>query len=161
MGQSPYIGRLYLDLNEYEEASQAYKNAADLKPDEFGYSCGESLYFMRKFEEALPWMQASVKPNENNPIKWIYLGDCQAYTGHVADGERSYHKAIELDKDGKYPKSRFELGGLYWNNRHIEKAIKVWGDAVERFPDYPDVKQVRNILRGTKFESLITWPSTP
>lgn len=155
-----YIGRLYLDLNEYEAASQAYKNAADLKPDEFGYSYGESLYFLRKFKEALPWIEASVKQDELNPIKWTYLGDCQGYSGHIDDAERSYLKAIELDEEGKYPKSRFELGGLYWNKRDILEAVKVWGDAVERFPDYPDVKQVRDILRGTKFESLITWPSS-
>jgi len=156
-----YIGRLYENLGELVESAESYKKAADRNPEEFGYMYGESLAFLRKFEEALPWIEAGVKQDEKKAIRWSRLGICQFNVGEIKEAEKSYLKAIELDSDGRYPEPRFNLGGLYWNKEDIINALKVWGEAVERFPDYPDVRQVREILTGAKLDHLIEWPNTP
>jgi tetratricopeptide (TPR) repeat protein len=155
-----YIGRLYVDLNDEQEAASAFKHAAELKPDEFGYMYGESLGFLRRFEEALPWIETGVRQEKNNPMRWSRLGVSQFNLGDIDKAEGSYLKAIELDSKGEFAEPRFELGGLYWTKGDIYEAIKVWGNAVEAYPDSPYVPRVRDILKGTKFENLITWPST-
>ena len=44
---------------------------------------------------------------------------------------------------GFYGLALFSLGGIYWNHGPGEEALRIWSDAIERFPEH----ELADVLR--------------
>jgi len=138
------IGHLYQNQGNWLEAEKWYRQAANQNPAAFGYCFGVCLIFLRKYEEALPWVRKAAEKHQPDAKSWFQVALCLGELGRINEAITTYHKAISLDPD--YPQAWFNLGGLYWNDGNREQAKITWAEAKARFPGHPLGEQVDKLL---------------
>ncbi len=77
-------------------------------------------------------------------MSWFQVAQARLGVGDIEGSIFAYEKAIELDKD--YDLAWFNLGGVCWNNKHTEKAIEIWREAVLRFPNHNIANELKKKL---------------
>jgi tetratricopeptide (TPR) repeat protein len=138
------IGHLYQNKDNWTEAENWYRQAAQKNPGAFGYCFGVSLIFLGRHEEALPWVREAAEKHQPDAKSWFQVAVCLEKLGRIDESAVAYQKAISLDSD--YPEAWFNLGGLHWNVGNHEQALAVWSEAKARFPEHPLGRQVDKLL---------------
>lgn len=91
----------HLKTNQWAKGAECFGEILKLKPDHpnanhfFGVSMGR----LKRFDEALPWMEKSIKLSPRIPEYHHNLGATLRALGRFEDAERSYRKALELKPD--------------------------------------------------------------
>ena len=136
------IGYFAQDDGDWQEAEHAYRKAYEIEPERYGYCLGTALNFLRRYEEALPILLPQAEKYLADAMSWFQVARAREGVGeNLEDCISAYEKAIELDND--YDLAWFNLGGVYWNARQIEKAAEVWEEAVRRFPNHEMAEKLR------------------
>ena len=138
------IGHLYQEQGNWPEAEKWYRQAADQNPVAFGHCFGVSLIYLKRYEEALPWVRKAAEKHQPDAKSWFQVALCLGKLGRINEAVTIYQKAISLDPD--YPEAWFNLGGLYWNEGNREQAKITWAEAKARFPGHPLGEQVDKLL---------------
>lgn len=130
------LGLCYEHLDNNKEAKQYYKRVIDINPKHMRVYGRYSILLKEEgqYNEALKLMNKQI---ELNPISFYYIhrGILNRYT-------RNYHSAVSDFKEAiKYePENDFcyrQLGLIYEQHRHFEKAIEQYDKAIE-FDDGED-----------------------
>jgi len=140
------VGHLYQDRNNYKKAERAFRKAASKSLKDFGYCLGVSLILLGKYQEALKYVLDAAEKYQPDELSWFQVAHCYDKLGIFDKAEESYMKSIELNND--YPEAYFNLGGLYWNNNIIDKAIITWRIALEKFPTHELCSQAKGLLNS-------------
>ena len=140
------LGHVYMDSGEFEQAESAFRLAADQDGPSFGYCLGVSLIELGRYAEALPLVKAAAEKHQPDAKSWGQVALCHDRLGDKPKAIECYERAIELDPD--YALGWFNLGGMHWNDRNIEKAVSVWREALARFPDHELADDVRSRLKS-------------
>ncbi len=140
------IGHLYQEQFNWQEAEKAYRQAAQMNPNQFGYCFGVSLIFLKRYEEALPWVLEAAQKHQPDAKSWFQVGVCKEKLGNFVEAVEAYEKAIQLDPN--YPEPLFNLGGLYWNKGNISEGKATWEKALAKFPEHELCKRVRDCLKA-------------
>lgn len=119
---------------DWEQAELQYRKAYSLEPDRYGYCLGTALNFSKRFEEALPILLEQATTHQPDALSWFQVAIAQEGIGDIPSCKESYQRAISLDPE--YDLAMFNLGGIYWNHGPKAEAIRIWSDAVERFPNH-------------------------
>lgn len=137
------IGHVWQDEDNWEKAAEAYEHAA--RGDaEHGYCYGYALAELHQYEKALPWALAAAQEHQRDGKSWALVATCFTELAQHDEAIAAYKKAMEVDPD--YHPTWFNLGGLYWNRRRIRDAAEQWIDALKRFPDVAEARQVKELL---------------
>ncbi|MCI5124409.1 MAG: tetratricopeptide repeat protein, partial [Candidatus Electrothrix sp. AR5] len=136
------IGHFAQDDGDRNEAEQAYRKAYELEPERYGYCLGTALNFLGRYSEALPILLFQAEEHLSDAMSWFQVAVARNGAGEdLQDCISAYEKAIELDND--YDLAWFNLGGIYWNAKQIDKAVETWQEAVRRFPNHELVAKLR------------------
>ncbi len=130
----------------WEQAEQHYRKAYSLEPDRYGYCLGTALNFLKRFDEALPILLDQATTHQPDAQSWFQVAISQEGTGDVASCQRSYKRALSLDPE--YDIAMFNLAGTYWNHGPRSEAIRLWSDALKRFPSHSSSSQIRREFPG-------------
>jgi tetratricopeptide (TPR) repeat protein len=125
----------------WEQAEKKYRLAYVLEPDRYGYCLGTALNFRKRFDEALPILLEQANIHKPDALSWFQVATAQEGIGDINGCEESLRRALTLDPD--YDLAMFNLGGLYWNHGPKTEAIRVWTDALKRFPSHPEAEKLR------------------
>ncbi|MEZ6104426.1 MAG: DUF4365 domain-containing protein [Pirellulaceae bacterium] len=126
---------------DWEQAEQQYRKAYSLEPERFGYCLGTALNFLKRFEEALPILLDQATTHHPDALSWFQVAIAQEGVGNIEGCKDSYRRALNLDPE--YEFAMFNLGGIYWNHGPRGEAIRVWSDALRRFPSHPLSEKLR------------------
>ena len=135
------LGHWAQDEGDWDEAERCYRKAYDLAGGHFGYCLGTALNFLGRFEECRPIMIKQAERLQPDAMSWFQLGVANGNTGRTSEAVTAYEKAIALDPD--YDVAMFNLGGVHWNNGDLVAAMRVWRQAIDRFPDHALVADIR------------------
>lgn len=120
--------------NNWNEAEFSYRKAYELEPEQYGYCLGTALNFLGRFQEAYPILLEQAEHHLPDAKSWFQLAiACEGNYDTVAC-IFAYSKVIALDPG--YDLAWFNLGGAYWNAGANDEAIKLWKEAIERFPEH-------------------------
>ncbi len=125
----------------WEQAEQQYRKAYSLEPHRYGYCLGTALNVLKRFEQALPIVLDQATVHQPDALSWFQVAIAQEGVGDIEGCKESYQRALRLNPD--YDLAMFNLGGIYWNHGPRTEAIRVWSDALMRFPLHPLSKKLR------------------
>ncbi|GAB1260006.1 DUF4365 domain-containing protein [Aurantivibrio plasticivorans] len=131
--------------NDWIEAEANYRKAFDLEPELYGYCLGTALNFLGEFEEAFPILLEQAENHHPDAKSWFQVAVACEGLDDFPGCLFAYHKAIDLDPH--YDLAWFNLGGQYWNLGAEEEAMKIWKEAVTRFPDHDLTKELQQNFR--------------
>ncbi|MCY7297416.1 DUF4365 domain-containing protein [Alteromonas sp. a30] len=118
----------------WEDAEVFYRKAFELDPERYGYCLGTALNFLGQYEKAQPILIKQAEKYCPDAQSWFQVAIASEGLNDIGGCLFAYHKAVVLDPD--YDLAWFNLGGIYWNIGAESDAIKIWKEAVERFPDH-------------------------
>jgi len=119
---------------DWVQAEKAYRKAFQIDPELYGYCFGTALNYLGRYTEALPILVDQAEKHLPDAMSWFQVAVAYDHTGDVERSIEAYLRAIEQDED--YDLAWFNLGGVYWNSEHRVRALSVWREAIERFPDH-------------------------
>jgi tetratricopeptide (TPR) repeat protein len=77
-------------------------------------------------------------------MSWFHVAVAYIGLGRLAEAIDAYERTLALDPN--HALAMFDLGGAYWNLGDREKALEVWSEACERFPEDENVGRVMAML---------------
>ena len=133
----------------WEDAEKCYRKAFDLSPVEYGYCLGTALNFLGLYDEALSMLSEQAKEHQPDGMSWFQVAIAREGIGDTPGCIAAYKRVLNLDND--YDLAWFNLGGVYWNSGKKMEAIRMWKEAVRRFPEHQLASKLRSefsILRN-------------
>lgn len=126
---------------DWEQAEEQYRKAYSLEPGRYGYCLGTALNFLKRFEKALPILLDQATTHQPDALSWFQVAIAQEGIGDIEGCKKSYRRALTLDP--AYDLAMFNLGGVCWNHGPKTEAIRVWKEALARFPSHPLAEKLR------------------
>ncbi|KKL18188.1 hypothetical protein LCGC14_2478020, partial [marine sediment metagenome] len=142
----------------WEQAEEQYRKAYVLEPDRYGYCLGTALNYLKRFDESLPILLEQANIHQPDALSWFQVAIAQEGIGDINGCKESYHRALAMDPD--YDLAMFNLGGVYWNHGPKTEAIRVWKEALTRFPSHPLAEKLRRDFSQVFGEYGAEWPFT-
>ena len=130
-----YLGVIYDDAKQPEEALAAYQKAIELDP-KLTYphnGLGIVYYNQGKLEEALAAYQTAIELDPKLTYPHNGLGNVYQNQGKLEEAITTYQKAIELDP--KDASNHNNLGNVYDEQGKLEEAITAYQKAIELKPN--------------------------
>lgn len=123
---------------KYAEAAAAFREAAALTPNNWGYhfNLGLALKKQGRPDEALAAFRKAVELNPETYSANKELGELLAKSGAAAEAKPYYEKAAALVPDD--PDAHFNLGACLMNTGESDAAFEHFQKAVELKPDYAE-----------------------
>lgn len=125
----------------WKQAEEHYRKSYALEPSRYGYCLGTALNFLKRFDESLPILLEQANIHQPDALSWFQVAIAQEGIGEINGCKESYHRALSLDPD--YDLAMFNLGGVYWNHGPKSEAIRIWKDALARFPAHSLAEKLR------------------
>lgn len=126
---------------DWEQAEEQYRKAYRLEPDRYGYCLGVALNYLKRFNESLPILLEQANIHQPDALSWFQVAIAQEGVGQIEECKESYDRALTFDPD--YDLAMFNLGGVYWNHGPKTEAIRVWKQALTRFPSHSLSEKLR------------------
>ncbi len=129
--------KLYEEQN-YAEAAEAYEEAIQLNPDQWGYYLNLGLAYkkLNEREKAAAAFQKAVELNPDSFSSNKELGEVLAKEGKFEEAKAYYLKATELDPDD--PDAFYNLGVCLTNLGESDGAVDAFLRTIELKADYAD-----------------------
>lgn len=126
--------------NNWKDAVAYYSKAYELEPESYGYCFGTALNSLGQYSEAQPILIEQAEKHHPDAQSWFQVAIASEGIGDIAACLYAYNKALLLDP--QYDLAWFNLGGIYWNLGACDEAVKIWKQAVERFPKHELIEQL-------------------
>jgi tetratricopeptide (TPR) repeat protein len=119
---------------DWIQAEEAYRKAFLTDPELYGYCFGTALNHLERYDEALPILLDQAQKHLPDAMSWFQVAVAFEHTGDAERSTFAYLRAIELDEN--YDLAWFNLGGVCWNSNQRVRALSIWREAIEKFPDH-------------------------
>ena len=126
---------------DWEQAEAAYRKAYSMEPGRYGYCLGTALNLLGRHRESLPILLEQATVHQPDAMSWFQLALAKEGTSDIEGCKESYRRALTLDPD--YDAALFNFGGICWNYGPKDEAVRVWADAMKRFPAHPMAEKIR------------------
>jgi len=151
------IALIKTSLGSIHEATEAYRQAIQLAPDQFcAWSNLGNLYLkVSRNDEAMIAFQKAIARNPKDPIGWNGLGNVYLRMGYSEDAITAYRKAISFMPTFAQPWNG--LGDVCSSAGRIEDAIKAYRKALELNKEYvtPWLRLGALFLRQERYREAI------
>ena len=128
----------------WTEAERCFREAYDLEGGDFGFCLGCALNHLDRYEESLPLLLEQAQLIQPDAMSWFHVAVAYIGLGRFAEAIDAYERTLALDRN--HAPAMFNLGGTYWNLGDLEKALEVWSQACEQFPEDENVGRVTAML---------------
>jgi tetratricopeptide (TPR) repeat protein len=94
------LGAALNGQGRYREAIATIQRSIDMRPTATAYTnLGNSYFYLRQYEEAVPAYARAVELKKNDYVKWWNLGDGYFWSGKPAQAAEAYRRAISLAQE--------------------------------------------------------------
>lgn len=138
------LGHWAQEDENWSEAERCFRRAYDLEGGDYGFCLGCALNHLDRYEESLPLLVEQAQSIQPDAMSWFHVAIAYIGLGRLTEAADAYERTLALDRD--HAPAMFNLGGTYWNLGDREKALEVWSEAFERFPEDENVARVMAIL---------------
>ncbi|XP_066954615.1 protein O-mannosyl-transferase TMTC2 [Macrobrachium rosenbergii] len=146
-----------------EEAEWAYKKALSYRSNmaDVHYNLGILFQEQKRHEEALQEYKLAIQFRPRMAMAHLNMGLVLGLLGQKAEAAEVYRHCSQLDGSGlKDPRTHestkisalFNLGRLYADDGHFERAIDVYQEAVDKMPPYYQPQSLYNMLGEAFFK---------
>ncbi|KAK4302945.1 hypothetical protein Pmani_025004 [Petrolisthes manimaculis] len=156
-----------------EEAEWAYKKALSYRSNmaDVHYNLGILFQEQKRYQEALQEYKLAIQFRPRMAMAHLNMGLVLGLLGQRTEAAEVYRHCSQLDGSGlKDPRTHeatkisalFNLGRLYADDGHFERAIEVYQEAVERMPSHYQPQSLYNMLgeaffKLEKFDDAERW----
>lgn len=138
------LGHWAQDEGRWTDASDCFQIADSFDRSIYGYCLGTAYLFSGKFTEAIEVLEDLSVLTPEDDMVWHQLGAAKMGVKDFSEATNNFQKAMDLNPD--YEMAWFNLGGAIWNNGDHERAIEVWDDAVEKFPESAEIPKIETMV---------------
>lgn len=130
------LGKILMDHEKVEEATNHYKASIKAKPDYFlaHYNLGIALTKMENLEEALTHYRTAIKINSGYFVAYNNLADTLVKRGELEEAISHYRTAIRMKPD--FALAHYSLGIALTKKGKLAEAISHYKTAIKIKPDY-------------------------
>jgi tetratricopeptide (TPR) repeat protein len=109
---------------------------------------GNLLMDHERFDEAARWYREAVALDSSQPDVLVDLGASLVNSGKAEQGLAEFEKALKLDPGHK--KALFNKGIALMQTGRAKDAVAVWEGLLKRFPDDPQLRDLRDQIERIK-----------
>jgi tetratricopeptide (TPR) repeat protein len=145
------LGVQYLNLNQLENADEAFRSALKITPDAFSalINRGIANFMMKRYGEAVPILRKALVINDQSAVGHYFLGQSLANLGLFEDAEKELLASLKLDKEQM--KEAHRILAIIYASRGAKKQA---ADELEAYlkltPNAPDAEQLKEKIRQLK-----------
>ncbi len=145
------LGVQYMILKELEKASEAFRSAVSLTPDNLQprLNYGIALLNQMKFDQAEMHLRQAIKISDSAPTAHMYLGITLISLKRYDEAEKELGKSIAL-AGGKLAQSHYYLGGIYWKAGDFKRAAEELEKYLQLDPKAANAEKVRLTIKDLR-----------
>ena len=130
----------YAQLGWEEKAIHGYQTALELRPDSLNalYNLGTLHWKLKRFEDALRYLQAFRRLQPRDYDVLLPLADCLFELGRVPEGRHALDEMTSGARDS--PELNFQAGKLLLHHRQVEAALFPLSRALALRPDWDEAR---------------------
>jgi tetratricopeptide (TPR) repeat protein len=142
------LGVQYLNLNQLENADEAFQGALKIDPDAFAalINRGIANVLMKRYGEAVPILRKALAKNDQSAVGHYFLGQALANLGLFEDAEKELLASLKLGE--KEMKEAHRILAIIYTSRGAKKQA---ADELEAYlklaPDAPDAEKLKDKIR--------------
>jgi Flp pilus assembly protein TadD len=131
------LGYSYLQLERYNSAEIAYRNAIVFDPENADWNLGLAKALMEgmKYRETVTLLETILAKQPNNVDLWLY--QAAAFSGAGEDNRAAANYEIVRRLGRITPEALIALGDIYTNTGAGDIALEVYVEAITRSPNQP------------------------
>lgn len=144
LAQRAYI---YVQLDDYDRASDDYRMAISLTPQQAEYYSGLSYCLAKhnRLSEAEQMAQQGIDLNRSSPYAYRNRGRARLYQGQTDAAITDFETSLRLQHGQPY-RLYTDLGEAYEQKKQLEKALACYQQALKLNASYVDAQVRKTIL---------------
>ena len=143
-----YLGRRKFAQQKYSEANLYLQQADFLQENaEIKTILGETLLFLQKKDEALPFFYTALRLDPHNSAAALHIADLEAEKANYAEAEKYYKKAGELNPDSVQMHANY--ANMLCRLKRTLEALEEYRAAVRLAPEQPELSYNLAIILKT------------
>jgi Flp pilus assembly protein TadD len=145
------IGVLYLRLNEFDHAEEAFKAALKINPEAYEpmLNRGIALYRLGKFKDAESSFRATLKVKSDSPVSHYYLGRTLNKLGRNEEAETAFLTCLKMSPDD-FKEAHRILAAIYLDRGALPRVIEELETYLKVVPTAPDADNLRKVIEQSK-----------
>ena len=145
------LGVQYLNLNQLENADEAFQSALKITPDAFNalINRGITNFMMKRYGEAVPILRKALAKNDQSAVGHYFLGQALASLGLFEDAEKELRASLKLEQE-KMKEAHRILAIIYASRGARKQAADELEAYLKLAPDTPDAEKLRATIRQLK-----------
>jgi tetratricopeptide (TPR) repeat protein len=142
------LGVQYLNLNQLENADEAFQSALKIVPDAFAalINRGIANVLMKRYGEAVPILRKALAKNDQSAVGHYFLGQALANLGLFEDAETELLASLKLEKE-KMKEAHRILAIIYTSRGAKKQAADELEAYLKLAPDAPDAEKLKDKIR--------------
>lgn len=137
-----------------DRAAAPWLAAVNKKPNdvEAVVNLGNVYYDGEQFSEAIKYYQRALEINPNNPDVRTDLGTAYWYLGDADRALTEFKKSLKIRPN--HPGTLFNMGIVEWQGKMDPSgAVVTWQELLKENPDYPQRRQVEDLIAKARQHS--------
>lgn len=137
-------GRTLFNFRNFNEAKYALKKAVETDPqnDQAYYWLGQTYLRLNQYDEAVQSLTRATGLNPENPDAFYNLGMAYEKMENLSEAARAYERFVAINPGPAWTGLN-QLGSVYMEMGHFEKAIEVFNKVIKNNPR--DLKATYNL----------------
>lgn len=145
------IGVLYLRLNEFDNAEEAFKAALKINPEAYEplLNRGIALYRLGKFKDAETTFRKTLKVKPDSSVSHYYLGRTLNKLGRNEDAETALLTCLKMNPDD-FKEAHRLLAAIYLDRGALPRVIEELETYLKVVPTAPDADNLQKVIAQSK-----------
>lgn len=122
------LGKMYIEASNFEKAAGVFSDLVQVYPEKsaYRYNFGVSLIQLKKYDEALPQLEAAVTNDPEFCLAYQPLANCYENAKKYSDAMGIVRKGLEVCESNKQ-------AGLYYEWGRSLEGLGRYDEAIEKF----------------------------
>jgi tetratricopeptide (TPR) repeat protein len=131
-----YLGVAYDDLNRYNDAIEAYRQAIHINPEaaDAWYFLGVAYYDLKRYNDAIEAYRQAMRINPEDADAWTSLGAAYDELKRYNDAIEAYRQSMRINPEDA--DVWYNLGNVYRQLKRYNDAIEAYRQAIRLNPEY-------------------------
>lgn len=145
------IGVLHMQLNELEQADDAFKAALKIRSEAYEPLVNRSvaLFRMGKFNDAETAIRKILKVKADSAVAYYYLGRTLSKLTRTDEAEMAYLNCVKISP-GEFKETHRLLAAIYLSRGASQLVVEQLETYLRLVPTAPDADNLREVLEHSK-----------